>query len=122
MNGHEAGIVWTAPFELDVTELVRAGENTLEIAVANRWVNRLIGDESLPPDAVYEFTGSKFTIGRLGELPPWLGNAKFTRQRQRITFATWHLYEKDSPLLDSGLLGPVQLESRLATEPRNTPP
>ena len=101
---------------LDVTDLVRAGENTLEIAIANRWVNRLIGDEALPPDARYECTGSKFTIGRLSELPPWLGNAELTRQRQRLTFATWHLYEKEAQLLDSGLLGPVQLESRRSTE------
>jgi hypothetical protein len=116
INGRSAGVAWTAPFELDVTDLVQSGENTLEIAVANRWANRLIGDEALPPDARYELSGSKFTIGRLAELPPWLGNAELTRQRQRLTFATWHLYEKDSPLLDSGLLGPVQLESRPATE------
>jgi hypothetical protein len=112
LNGRSAGVAWTAPFELDVTDLVRAGENTLEIAIANRWVNRLIGDESLPPDARYEFTGSKFTIGRLAELPAWLGNSDLTRRRQRVTFATWHFYEKDSPLLESGLMGPVQIESR----------
>jgi hypothetical protein len=116
INGRSAGVAWTAPFELDVTDLVRAGANTLEIAVANRWVNRLIGDEALPPDARYDFTGSKFTIGRLAELPPWLGNAELTRQRKRFTFATWSLYKPDSPLPDSGLLGPVQLESRHVTE------
>ena len=110
LNGRSAGVAWTAPFELDVTELLREGVNTLEIAVANRWVNRLIGDERLPPDARYEFSGSKFTIGRLAELPAWLGNAELTRQRQRVTFATWHFYDADSPLLDSGLLGPVTLQ------------
>jgi len=112
INGRSAGVAWTAPFELDVTDFVRAGENSLEIAVANRWVNRLVGDEALPPDARYEFTGSKFTVGRLAELPPWLGNAELTQKRQRSTFATWSLYKSDSPLLDSGLLGPVQLECR----------
>jgi hypothetical protein len=112
VNGRNAGIAWTPPFELDVTNLVHAGWNTLEIAVANRWVNRLIGDESLPPDARYEFTGSKFTIGRLAELPAWLGNRDLTRRRERVTFATWHFYEKDSPLLESGLIGPARIESR----------
>lgn len=115
LNGRRAGVAWTAPFEVDVTPWVRAGENTLQIAVANRWINRLIGDESLPPDARYEFTGSKFTTGRLAELPVWLGNPQLTKQRQRVTFATWQFYTKDSPLVDSGLLGPVQLEFRADT-------
>jgi hypothetical protein len=109
INGRPAGIAWTPPFELVVTEWVRPGSNSLEIAVANRWVNRLIGDESLPPDARYEAGGSKFTINRLAELPPWLGNPEATRQRQRITFATWKNYQGNEPLMDSGLLGPVQL-------------
>lgn len=112
VNGRRAGVAWTAPFEFDITGLVHAGRNALEIAVANRWVNRLIGDELLLPDARYEFTGSKFTSGRLAELPPWLGNTELTRKRQRITFATWHFYDKDSPLLDSGLIGPVRLVRR----------
>lgn len=116
VNGRSAGIVWTAPFAVDVTELVHDGRNELAIAVANRWVNRLIGDEGLPPDARYEFSGSKFTVGRLAELPAWLGNAERTRQRQRFSFATWHFYDQDSPLLDSGLLGPVRLEARLLHE------
>ncbi len=117
INGHEAGVAWTAPFAVDVTGLLRAGENMLEIAVANRWVNRLIGDEALPPDARYDFGSSKFTTGRLAELPPWLGHAELTRQRHRITFATWSLYKSDSPLRDSGLLGPVRLECREQRNP-----
>lgn len=109
INGRPAGVAWTPPFELDVTEWVRPGSNSLDIRVANRWVNRLIGDEFLPPDARYEPTGSIFTSNRLAELPSWLGDAEATRKRQRVTFATWHFYEKDSPLLESGLIGPVRL-------------
>lgn len=119
INGQLAGVVWTAPFELEVTPWVRTGENTLQITVANRWINRIIGDESLPPDASYDFKGNKFTTGRLAKLPTWLGNPQLTKQRQRVTFATWKLYTKDSPLVDSGLLGPVQLELRAeTTKPR----
>jgi hypothetical protein len=109
LNGTKVGTVWTAPFEIDVTGLIYAGVNRLEIQVANRWINRLIGDESLPADADYNFKGNKFTAGRLDRLPTWLTNSGVGRQSGRITFATWKHYGQSSPLVDSGLLGPVRL-------------
>jgi hypothetical protein len=45
VNGKSAGVTWTAPFVLDITKLVKRGENQLRIEVANLWVNRLIGDK-----------------------------------------------------------------------------
>ena len=44
VNGSRAGGLWRAPYRLDIGALARAGTNTLEIKVANRWVNRLVGD------------------------------------------------------------------------------
>ena len=44
INGKLAGSAWHAPYQVDVSRLVRRGENRLEIRVANLWVNRLIGD------------------------------------------------------------------------------
>ena len=44
VNGKSAGILWQPPYEADVTGLVHAGTNTLEVRVTNLWVNRLIGD------------------------------------------------------------------------------
>lgn len=48
LNGTCAGGTWTPPYRVDVTGLIREGTNTLEIEVANNWMNRLIGDQRLP--------------------------------------------------------------------------
>ncbi len=43
LNGKKCGIVWTAPYEVDVTEAIRRGENELIIEVQNTWANALRG-------------------------------------------------------------------------------
>jgi hypothetical protein len=50
INGRDAGAVWTPPWRLNVSELLKAGNNTLEIEVANTWLNRLKGDALLDPE------------------------------------------------------------------------
>jgi hypothetical protein len=45
VNGQLAGTTWFAPYRLDIGKLARAGTNTIEVRVANLWVNRLIGDQ-----------------------------------------------------------------------------
>jgi hypothetical protein len=98
VNGHDLGVVWTAPARVDITEVVKDKSNTLEIEVVNLWPNRLIGDENLPDDGV-----------KHGEWPDWLVNRK-ARTSGRYTFTTYKHYTKDSPLLESGLLGPVTIQ------------
>ncbi|PTY05149.1 glycosyl transferase family 2 [Opitutaceae bacterium EW11] len=86
LNGKALGIVWTAPWRIEITNAVRPRDNLLEIEVVNLWPNRLIGDAPLPRD-------------------------------QRLT-RTNIAVDATTPLLPSGLLGPVRLleEDRRATE------
>jgi hypothetical protein len=44
VNGKPAGIAWKPPYEVEIGALVAAGANTVEVRVANLWVNRLVGD------------------------------------------------------------------------------
>lgn len=56
INGKEAGGVWMAPYRLNVSGLLKQGENTLEIEVVNLWRNRLIKDKMLPENERYTWT------------------------------------------------------------------
>jgi len=102
LNGRDLGILWKRPFRVDVTDAVKAGANVIEIRVTNLWPNRLIGDEQLPEDCEW------LPGGPLKAWPQWLIDGK-PRPTRRLTFTTWKHYGKDSPLLESGLLGPVRL-------------
>ena len=110
INGSSPTILWKEPFQIDVTEHLKAGNNELVILVANRWINRLIGDEQFPVDYTYQKGGSKFTAGRVLKFPKWLNDPEEAKKRKRYTFATWKHYSSKSPLVPSGLLGPVKLE------------
>ena len=53
LNGQYVGGVWMAPYRLNITDALKAGENTLEIEVVNLWRNQLIRDKSRPEDEKY---------------------------------------------------------------------
>ena len=48
VNGQSSGIVWCAPYSIDITRLVKKGKNQLELRIANSLWNRLVGDAQLP--------------------------------------------------------------------------
>ena len=104
LNGKDHGILWKPPFRVDVTESLRAGENLLEVKVVNLWINRMIGDEQLPEDS------QRNPDGTLKAWPQWVVEGK-PSPTGRFTFTSWRLWKKESPLVDSGLLGPVSLHS-----------
>ena len=82
VNGKNLGVLWKPPYLVEVTDVVKAGGNTLRIDVTNTWKNRLIGDESLPPE-----------------------------KRTTITIGKEKWFKPGTPLEPSGLLGPVSLQA-----------
>jgi hypothetical protein len=102
LNGRDLGIFWKPPFRVDVTDALRSGENVLRVKVVNLWVNRLIGDEALPADS------ARNSDGTLKQWPTWVEEAR-PSPAGRYTFSTWPLWNKNEPLRESGLLGPVRL-------------
>jgi hypothetical protein len=79
LNGRDLGVVWTAPWRVDVAGAIRAGTNRLDIDVYTPWANRLTGDAALPPEQQHTWLA-------------WRG-----------------AISKDARLLPSGLIGPVRL-------------
>jgi hypothetical protein len=110
INGKNLGVVWTAPWRIDVTDAIQVGENLLEIACTNVWANRLIGDEQQPADVVWQMGDPQMKGGSfLKEFPDWFLNHKSRPSQGRYTFTTWNYFTKDSKLEPSGLIGPVRV-------------
>jgi hypothetical protein len=82
VNGQSLGVLWKAPFLIDITDSVVVGSNQVLVAVTNCWKNRILGDWKVPAD-------------------------------EKITWTLHPFYhkDKDADLMESGLLGPVQLKS-----------
>ncbi len=108
VNGRNLGSLWKPPFRLDITDALRDGNNHLEVLVTNLWPNRMIGDEHLPPENEYT-TASGFFSGGIKKLPDWYIEGRPKPPGGRITFSTWKHFDKNSALLESGLVGPVRL-------------
>jgi len=85
VNGKSLGVVWHAPYRVNVTSALKPGANEVTIKVINAWVNRMIGDQQ--PGATTKYT--------MADVKP---------------------YKATSPLLPSGLIGPVKVISETKAE------
>lgn len=123
LNGKPVGILWKPPFRVDISGAVKKGRNRLVVKVTNLWPNRLIGDEQEPSDLewgkedVCDYCVPPGPCGApLKSIPDWLVKGKPRPSPGRYTFTSWNFYKKDSPLLESGLLGPVTLAQEKASQ------
>ena len=117
LNGKDLGIVWCAPWRVEIGGVLKPKDNELKIEVVNTWINRILGDEQIPGDAEYRESGDPKWPGGyihgvngkgLKDLPDWLLKGE-PRPSKRYTFFIWQFYPKDAPLVESGLLGPVRI-------------
>jgi hypothetical protein len=116
VNGKSAGVLWYPPYRADITELLVAGENNLEILVTTNWANRLIGDEQEPADFEWgKDRGEKMGRAMLA-YPEWFVKNQPRPSQGRKTFSIWFYYRKDSPLKPAGLVGPVRLVTESEVE------
>ena len=97
LNGQDLGILWAAPWRVDMTKVLKAEGNQLEIEVVNRWVNRLVGDQQ-PEDK--NVRTLKWESGLLSGRSYKAG---------RYTYTTKNPYKSGTKLLPSGLIGPVRI-------------
>ncbi len=69
LNGQDLGVVWCAPWRVDITRAAKSQGNNLAIEVVNTWANRLIGDAKLPPEKRFTWTAVP-TLGPNSPLLP----------------------------------------------------
>lgn len=120
VNEKQMPLLWKAPFECDITDAVNDGENMLEIEITNLWPNRMIGDELEPDDLewseplVYDYAPGQPRAGcYLTSNPDWLRKGTERPSKGRKSVGCFKFFTADSPLLPSGLLGPVSIKTLL---------
>lgn len=106
VNGTPAGILWTAPWRMEIGALLHPGTNTFEIKVSNRWANRLIGDEQFPQEYESRLSESDGQ-GYVRITGPDAEPLRPTGRRRAAS--TWRHYDAGSPLQPSGLIGNVTI-------------
>jgi hypothetical protein len=82
INGQRAGSLWHPPYRIDITSLVKSGENRIEVKVYNTAINLLAGQPARDYTALRAKYGHRFDPQDMDHLKP----------------------------IPSGLLGPIRVE------------
>ncbi|WP_428982716.1 glycosylhydrolase-like jelly roll fold domain-containing protein [Paraglaciecola aquimarina] len=107
INGKLVATAWVEPYQLDITEFVKVGENQIEIEVANVWVNRLLADQKLPDTSGFKIARWQDPVTKM---PKWYTDNQAPPPSERLTFSTQKFMSQDEPRQASGLVGPVQIK------------
>jgi hypothetical protein len=91
LNGKDLGVVWTAPWQAELTGALKPGKNELEIEVTNPWANRLVGDAGLPPEQRITKSNMQYEKGKR-------------------TLKAFQGFASEDALQPSGLQGPVRIQ------------
>jgi hypothetical protein len=70
VNGTRAGSLWCPPYVLDITSKLKAGDNTLEVRVANTAINLLAGQTLPDYRLLWERYGRRFAPQDMDQLQP----------------------------------------------------
>ena len=80
LNGTSVGMLWCAPYRLDLTGLIKDGENRLDVAVTSTWHNRLVDEAAKPESERTTWTlygpradAKKRPAGLIGKVYLWKG-------------------------------------------------
>ncbi|TFF37480.1 glycosyl hydrolase [Mucilaginibacter psychrotolerans] len=82
INGKDLGVLWCAPWRVDITDAIKQKGNVLQIDVINLWANRVVHDLSLPKEK------------------------RLTKTHETFRF---DMLNVNTPQLESGLIGPVRI-------------
>lgn len=70
VNGKTVGDLWHPPYELDVTNAIKPGENSIEISVFNTAINELAGQPPRDYTALKAKYGDRFQMQDMNNLQP----------------------------------------------------
>ncbi len=62
VNGISCGVLWTPPYQLEISKALKKGENTITVEITNTWANRLIGDQKIPVNKRITNTTAPFRL------------------------------------------------------------
>jgi hypothetical protein len=110
INGKQIITLWKPPFCIDILSAIKSGNNLIQVRVTSTWNNRLIGDEQQSDDCEWgplQYNCNESAGYQIRKIPDWVFNGTQRPSKERYAFTTWKFVEPYSPLVESGLIGPV---------------